>query len=75
MSTLTPAQPSTPPTGSDRPQTPGAGVLGWLILIFAIMPVAMALRGDGGTYVWISLVMITLGVGMVLAARTIHRRR
>ncbi len=75
MSTLSPIQSATPSTGSDRPQTPGLGVLGWLILTFAIMPVAMAVRGDGRLYTWIGLVMVTLGVGLVLASRMVRRSR
>jgi hypothetical protein len=75
MSTLSPIQPATPSAGNDRPQTPGVGVLGWLVLTFAIMPVAMAIRGDGQLYTWIGLVMLTLGVGMVLAARIVRRFR
>lgn len=75
MSTLSPIQPATPSSGSDRPQTPGLVVLGWLTLCFAIMPVAMAVRGDGRMYTWIGLAMVTAGAGILLAARTVRRSR
>jgi hypothetical protein len=44
-------------------------VVGWLVLCFAIIPLAMAAHGDGQLYTTIGLVMIGAGGLMVLVSR------
>ena len=75
MSTSHTIRPVSPHTGSGQPQTPGLSVLGWLILCFAIMPVSMAIKGEGPLYMWIGLAMVAAGLGMLLVERRVRRSR
>ncbi len=58
--------------GDPRPQTSGATVVGWLLICFAVPPLAMAAAAYGSTYLWVGGGMVFLGAGMVLLGR--HRR-
>jgi len=61
----------TPPQGGTVPgaPTPGIAVLGWLLVAFAIVPLAMAVKGDGTVYGWIGGAAVGLAVVLIGAAR------
>jgi hypothetical protein len=61
------------PAPDERPAGTGAAVVGWLVLCFAIIPLAMAVHGDGRVYTTIGLVMLGAGGLMVLVSRLASR--
>ena len=61
------------PAPDGRPAGTGAAVVGWLVLCFAIIPLAMAVHGDGRVYTTIGLVMLGAGGLMVLVSRLASR--
>jgi len=60
--------------GGNGPTTPGATVVGWLLLCFALIPLSMAAHGDGRVYVTTGLVMFAAGFALVVMARLLNRR-
>ena len=72
MSTM--SEPVSPPSCREpRPATPGTTVVGWLLISFACIPLAMAAHGDGRAPLWVGLGMVGAGAGLVLVSRL--RRR
>lgn len=69
MSTPHAAHNLTSPDGDGRPKTPGIKVIGWLLITFAVVPMAMAAHGEGRGPLELGLALLVAGVGMVLAAR------
>ena len=61
------------PVSDGGPAGTGAAVVGWLVLCFAIIPLAMAVHGDGRVYTTIALVMLGAGGLMVLVSRLVSR--
>jgi hypothetical protein len=55
------------------PQTHGTTVLGWLLVCFATMPVAMAISGDGRGYAWAGGTMLVVGLVMVAVGKRLRR--
>jgi len=58
--------------GGPRPQTSGLTVVGWLLICFAVPPLAMAAAAYGSTYLWVGGGMVLFGAAMVLFGH--HRR-
>ena len=69
-----PTSGSTAPRGAVPPPTHGATVLGWLIICFAVIPLAMAGSGDGASWGLAGLVMGACGAGLVVWGRSASRR-
>jgi hypothetical protein len=70
MSTLHEQPPSLPGQPS---RSPGLAVIAWLFLTSAIVPMAMAIRGEGRTPLAIGLGMCAVGAVLLVVAR--QRRR
>ncbi len=51
------------------PQTSGITVLGWLVVGFSVIPLAMGATGDGAWIGWSGMAMLTVGLAMVLIGR------
>ena len=58
--------------GDPRPQTSGLTVVGWLLICFAVPPLAMAAAAYGVTYLWVGGGMVLSGAALVFLGR--HRR-
>lgn len=52
-----------------RPETSGATVLGWLLLCFAVAPLAMAAASYGAHYLWAGGALVLAGAVLVLIGR------
>lgn len=61
------------PVSDGRSAGTGAAVVGWLVLCFSIIPVAMAVHGDGQVYTTVGLVMLGAGGILVLVSRLASR--
>jgi hypothetical protein len=48
------------------PQTRGLTVLGWLVVCFSVIPLAMGATGDGAWIGWSGAVMLAAGIAMVV---------
>ena len=51
------------------PQTRGITVLGWLLVCFSMIPLAMGATGDGAWIGWSGAAMLTVGVAMVVIGK------
>ncbi len=60
-----PASPSAPPTH-------GLTVFGWLMVCFAVAPLAMGAAGDGGLWGWGGFVMVAVGAACVVGGRRLR---
>jgi hypothetical protein len=69
MATGLEIRPATTGGGPVSAPTPGLAVLGWLLVVFAIAPLAMAAAGDGDVYLWIGLTLACSGGVMIVLAR------
>jgi hypothetical protein len=58
-----------------HPKTTGVKVIGWLLIVAAIVPAAMAAHGEGRGPLEIGLILLVGGVGMVVAGRWLTRGR
>lgn len=63
------------PHGDESPKTPGIKVIGWLLIVSAIVPMAMAAHGEGRGPLEIGFALLVSGVGLVVAARWLGRHR
>jgi len=61
--------PATQPDGGP-PKTSGIKVIGWLLVVCAIVPAAMAAHGEGRSPLLIGLALLVIGAGLVVAARS-----
>lgn len=52
--------------GAQTPSTPGRKVAGWLLVCFAVIPLAMAARGEGARYLWTGAAIAAVGGALVL---------
>jgi hypothetical protein len=76
MKTMNTVQPGFQISHAGGPQnTSGLSVIGWLIVGFSVIPLAMLAGGDGGIYGLIGLVMLAIGLGFVLIGRITNGRR
>jgi hypothetical protein len=67
-------RPEVSSTSGSGPATPGATIVGWVLLCFALIPLSMAAHGDGRVYVTTGLVMFAAGFALVVMARLLNRR-
>lgn len=74
MKTSASIKPQSAPSGSGSPSTPGAAVVGWLLVCFAIIPLSMAAHGEGRGPVETGVAMLVLGLGMVIGSKILRRR-
>lgn len=61
------------PVSDGRPAGTGAAVIGWIVLCFSIIPLAMAVHGDGRVYTTLGLVMLGAG-GLTVAVSRLTGR-
>jgi len=66
--------PTGPPLShhNSQPSTPGSTVLGWLLVCFSLIPLAMAASGDSRAGVWIGAALLLVGFLMVVVGK--HKR-
>jgi len=69
MTTLQTVKLETPMASGSGPKTPGMVVVGWLVLCFAIIPLSMAVHGDGRVYTCLALGMFLIGAALVAIPR------
>jgi len=58
-----------PLASGSGPTTPGMVVVGWFVLCFAIIPLAMAVHGDGRVYTNLALGMLVIGALLIVFSR------
>lgn len=61
--------PAPTPHSGQPPTTHGATLIGWLVICFAVIPLAMWGAGDGSGYALGGLVMVGAGAGLVAHGR------
>lgn len=69
MTTLQTVNSGHPSARGSGPTTPGMAVAGWLVLCFAIIPLSMAVHGDGHAYTNLGLGLLLTGGALVAMAR------
>jgi len=63
------------PPDDERPKASGIKIIGWLLIVAAIVPLAMAAHGEGRGPLEIGSALVAGGVGLVVAARWPRRYR
>ncbi len=61
------------PTSPSAPPTHGLTVIGWLVVCFAALPLAMGAAGDGSAWVRGGLGMLAVGLACVVIGRRLRR--
>jgi hypothetical protein len=69
MTTLQAVKPELQSASGNGPKTPGIVIIGWLLLCFAIIPLTMAVHGDGRVYTHFALGMLVIGAAFVAIPR------
>lgn len=69
MTTLQTMEPEHPTADGRGPTKPGLAIIGWLCLCFAIIPLTMAVHGDGRVYTDVGLGMLVVGAALVAVHR------
>lgn len=69
-----PNQPARAVTPGTQPTTPGVVVVGWMLVMFAVIPLAMGLGDDSVTSLAVGAAMVAIGAVLVLAGRAGRRR-
>jgi hypothetical protein len=59
--------------GSMAPQTSGRKVAGWLIVCFAVLPLAMGVKGEGAGYFVAGAAMVVVGGALIVSAALKNR--
>jgi hypothetical protein len=54
--------------GASTPPTSGRRVVGWVMICFAVAPLAMGARGEGPGYLVAGATIFAIGCGLVLSA-------